>query len=247
MACDFLETPLGGTPKTPKTPGTRNQGDLMTTTDQWDAFEREVMEMAGAIRQAQTVKYADALPADVARDLDVIDKALTTALQVLGRLDMEHESSQDLISRPYNHPVVMALWHGQAVDRSIHGKPIDFARPGSDRYPTDVIDAMRGMRDAARRAADMTRPKRGNSSDRQESSRRASWVGRNFVRLHWQTFGEWPPISKTGRVVDLLGKALETAGAPDSEPDGVLRRAVNAMRAAGAFGWAPQMVNQRGI
>ena len=50
----------------------------MTSSDQWNAFERRVMEMAQTIRQAQAVKYADATPTDVARDLVAIDKALTT-------------------------------------------------------------------------------------------------------------------------------------------------------------------------
>ncbi len=185
----------------------------MNTADKWDAFERDVMETAGTIQRAQAVKYADATPADVARNLDAMDKALTTALQVLGGLDLEHEQGQDLEARPYNWPTAQALQQ-------------------QDADPAQAIRAIRALRDAARKAAAVERPGRGNSADRRELSKRAASVGKNLVCLHRQTFGGWPPVSKTGRVVNLLGEALTAAGLSEFDPADVLRRAVETMRGA---------------
>lgn len=185
----------------------------MTSSDQWNAFERRVMEMAQTIRQAQAVKYADATPTDVARDLVAIDKALTTALQVLAGLALEHQPGQDLEIHPFNWPTVQALQQ-------------------QDADPVQAIRSIRALRDAARKAAAVERPGRGNSADRREPSKRAASVGKNLVRFHRETFGELPPISKTGRVVDLLGEALTAAGLSEFDPADVLRRAVETMRGA---------------
>lgn len=202
--------------------------------DVWSEFERHVMDVARNLRELQSAEYADATPADVARDLDLIDKALSTALQTLAGLNLKHEEGQDIMTRPYNHPVVGALWHGRdfpprtSIDPSAQGETI--------MYPNGAIEVMEELRDAARRAASIFRPKRGNSVERLEPTRRASWVGKNFVRLYRQYIGGWPPKSKTGPAVELLGRALVEAGVPDHDPADVLRRAIKEAQTAVGLG-----------
>lgn len=190
------------------------------------------MRYAELERREQAVKYSGKTPADVARELELIDRTITAALQVLAGLDLEHEPNQDLETRPFNHPVVIALHHGREWP---HRTPVDPSEVGKTiMYPDGAIKVMQELRNAARRAAELTRPKRGNSADRTDSSRRAMWVGKNFVWLYRQHIGngEMPPVSQTGRAVDLLGRMLCAAGLPDREPAPVLRRAVREARQA---------------
>lgn len=211
----------------------RNQGEPMADPNQWGAFEREVMEVAGTIRQAQAMKYADATPADVARDLDAIDKALTTALQVLGGLDLEHEQGQDLEARPYNWPVASALASNRWHLRLIAGVEDNLAETEVHRYPSHVIEALRKMRNAARKAAAAERPGRGNSASRRESSKRAALVGMNFAARYLAEFRRLPPISQSGPAVDLLGRTLIAAGLDGEQAPAVMRRAVKGLKGRG--------------
>lgn len=200
--------------------------------DAWLSLEQAALEYGELARRERDIKYFDKMPAQVAYELKLIDRTLSTALQVLAGLDLEHEPDQDIETRPFNHPVVIALHHGRVWP---HLTPVDPAEAGqSIMYPDGAIKVIREFRDAARRAAGMTRPKPGNSADRTEQTRCATWVGRNFVWLYRRHIGngELPPVSQTGPAVDVLRKMLCAAGLQDLDPVPLLKRSVRSARSS---------------
>jgi hypothetical protein len=191
--------------------------------DSWSDFEQAILEMADAIRRAQSVEYAKSTPTQVYADLVKLDKGMTQALQVLAELDLAHYEGQDLEVAPFNWPAVQAIQSGR------------FARQPDETdaettYPSQLIRDLTELRDAARSAQAMFKPGRGNSGQRDEQVMRADWVGKSFVRLHRDRFGRVPPMSETGQAVDLLAKALERVEiSPDRAAElapGLMRRSI---------------------
>lgn len=189
-------------------------------THEWSDFEGEVLDMARFIRGVQSVPYANSTPSDVCRDLTRIDKAISTVLQVLVPLDLCHKDGQDLATEPYNWPVVQSLQTFR-----YHALPPEPAN-SDPTFPTALIRQLTELRDAARLAAKLERPKRGNSSRIAERTYRIHMVGKNFVLDYRAKFGEMPPMSSTGREVALLQRALEAAGLEQVDASDVLRRSI---------------------
>jgi hypothetical protein len=84
----------------------------------------------------------------------------------------------------------------------------------------------------SRQAMKAEKPKRGNSTIRAERTRRIDMLGKNFVRLYRGQFNKMPPISKSGRVVDLVQRALEVAGVEGADAAEVLRAGIERAAAA---------------
>ena len=193
----------------------------------WTDFEAEVLESARFICTVQSIDYADSTPAVLFKELSKIDKGVTKLLQVLLPLDLCHRTNQDLEVKPFNWPLVQSL---QAFGP---WPPARSALANAPDYPTALIESLIELRDLARMAMQVEKPGRGNSSRRSERTHRIDMVSKNFVRLYRGQFNKMPPISKSGRVVDLVRRALEVAGVEGADAAEVLRSGVE--RAASAL------------
>jgi hypothetical protein len=192
----------------------------------WPDFEAEVLESARLIRRTQSVKYAKSTPAVVYKELRKIDIGVTKLLQVLLPLDLCHRTNQDLEVEPFNWPLVQSL---QAFGPC---PPARSALVNDPDYPTALIESLVELRDRASRAMQAEKPGRGNSSRRSERTHRIEMVSKNFVRLYRGQFNMMPPVSKSGRVVDLIQRALEVAGVEDADAAEVLRSGVERARSS---------------
>jgi hypothetical protein len=192
----------------------------------WTEFEAEVLESARLIRTAQSVKYAESTPAVLFNELSRIDKGVTKLLRVLQPLDLCHRTNQDLEVEPFNWPLIQSL---QAFGP---WPPARSALANDPAYPTALIESLVELRDRASRAMQAEKPPRGNSSRRSERTHRIDMVSKNFVRLYRGQFNKMPPISKSGREVDLIQRALEVAGVEDADAAEVLRSGVKRARSA---------------
>lgn len=186
----------------------------------WLAFQDEILDIASVFVEIKKLKYAEVNPSNIVRQLKAIDRALTAALQTLGGLELEHQEGQDISVKPFNWPVVQSLGVGRFVVRVQTCKP-PLEIPA---YPTDVIESLRELRDAARKATEIKNPKRGNSAHRNPVSKRRAALAKNFVFKYRSRFGHMPPMSKTGHVVELLQKMLNAAGEGDDADAGALLR-----------------------
>ena len=182
---------------------------MQTQIDQeWEIFSKEMLALATAFHKVQTIPYADKTPTQVHAELERINSALTIALQTLLELDLIHEDGQDLEKKPFNYPLAAALGHGRAITSNADGTH----KQEISAYPTSTIQAIIELRDAARNYAPLIKSKRGNSSQRKTSSMQAAALARNFVFNYRARFSCMPPISKTGRVVELLNQMLIVCG-----------------------------------
>ena len=193
----------------------------------WKEFEREIFESSQGLGRFQTMPFADSTPSDIRAGLELIDKSITTALQLLRSLDLVHRDKQDLETQPYNWPVAQALQHSRGYlewERTKGATPDpELADP---TYPSKLLADMAQLRDVARRAADSIKVTRGNSGRRTARAARILEVGNHVVFSYRSKFGTMPPISKTGRVVDLMEAALHAAGIEDVDAAVVLRSAI---------------------
>lgn len=192
----------------------------------WTDFEAEVLESARLICTVQSVKYAKSTPAVLFKELSKIDKGVTKLLQVLLSLDLCHRTNQDLMVEPFNWPLVQLLQTFGPCPSSRS------ALANAPDYPTTLIESLIELRDAARMAMQAEKPPRGNSSRRSERTHRIDMVSKNFVRLYRGQFNKLPPISKSGRVIDLVRRALEVAGVEGADAAEVLRSGVERVRSA---------------
>ena len=195
-------------------------------TDRKTQFVESVYQLADAFKVLGSVQYADATPSDLHCQLQRIDVALTKALQELLSLDVRHRERQDLASEPFNWPLVQALQRRQIATeiRQLKGHLApDFLPPA---YPTELIDEMESLRDAARSEAAYLKPKPGNSASRNARAAALAKLGKKFVFQYKIWFRRMPPISKSGWVVDVMREALLRAGLEDADAADVLRRAI---------------------
>jgi hypothetical protein len=194
--------------------------------DGWVAFEAEVNELADAFVKMAKCKYDYTPPHKVVRDLKIIDNALTSALQRLIPLNLEHVERQDISVSPFNFPVTSSLYVARSV---YHSRKYGELTPHVPAYPSGLISGLRELRDVARMAIEMERPGRGNSPRRNSISARRMDLAKNFVFRYRARFSEMPPMTKTGYVVDLLQNMLNRAGEGDDADAGeLLRQAIEA-------------------
>ena len=190
----------------------------------WKEFEREILESSQVLGRSHSVPFADSTPSKIRADLKLIDKSITTALQLLLSLDLVHRDKQDLETQPYNWPVAQDLqvWRGLLDGERIKGIGPD---PQSDdaTYPSKLLGDMARLRDVARRAAESIKVPPGNSSRRTAREARILEVGNHVVFSFRSKFGTMPPISKAGRIVDLMDAALRAAGIEDVTHQSVIK------------------------
>lgn len=189
---------------------------------EWEDFEQEILGVAATFSQLRGDPFDHTPPKIVADDLKALDDALTVALQAIGPLQLEHQEGQNITATPFNWPVVQALSTargGMNAHRGITGQD-----PAV--YPTDLIKGLRELRDAARFALELEKPGRGNSARRNPSSARMADLAKNFVFRFRSRFGYMPPMSKSGREVELLRRMFEKAGEASNDAAEQLRQAI---------------------
>ncbi|MNZ98310.1 hypothetical protein D3C78_1175880 [compost metagenome] len=188
----------------------------------WEDFEQEILGVAAIFSQLRAAPFAHTPPKIIADELKTLDDALTVALQAIGPLQLEHHEGQDITATPFNWPVVQALSTARGVMNDLRG--ITGQDPAD--YPTDLIKGLRELRDAARDARERERPGRGNSARRNQSSARMADLAKNFVFKFRSRFGYMPPMSKSGREVELLRRMFEAAGEFSNDVAEQLRKAI---------------------
>ena len=189
-------------------------------------FQETIFSIADATKVFGSVKFASMTPKQITASLGRIDKALTSALQVLLPLQLQYREGQDLETEPFNWPIVQELSGSRITLEIMRRRGVPEASFEVPTYPTKLINDLIEMRDAARHAADTTKPSRGNSAKRNPRPARIDVMGRNFVFQYRAWFGYMPPITKTGWVVELLAAALDRAGVTGADAADVLRRAI---------------------
>lgn len=191
-------------------------------SEDWSKFKREILEIAATFAEVNKCEGSYRKPKDVVLDLEKIETALTVALQTLCSLQLEHEEGQAISSLPFNWPVVQALDHGRAVIDALQGN----VAGEIPAYPTELIKGLRKLREAARKAIEMEKPGRGNSTRRNPSSARRADLAKNLVFRYRSRFGHMPPMSHTGPVIDLMREMLIAAGEKCYAEDELLRQAI---------------------
>lgn len=192
----------------------------------WAEFEKHINHIADAYAKSAKDKYDHTPSHVISSDLKILDRAITTALQRLSVLNLEHVYRQDALVNPYNYPVTRILHIARVTlfSQKYGGLP-----PNATEYPSDVISALRELRDVARMAIEIESPGRGNNPRRNSKSARRMDLASDFVFWYRARFSEMPPMSKTGRVVDLLQSMLNRAGEGDDADAGeLLRQAIEA-------------------
>jgi hypothetical protein len=195
-------------------------------TDRERQFVERVHQLADALRVIDAVPYAQATPSDLYSQLQRIDVALTKALQELRSLDLRHREGQDVAAEPFNWPLVQALQQRLIATEITRQQGHHAANFMSAAFPTELIDEMESLRDVARSESAYLKPKPGNSAGRSARAAALAKLGKNFVFQYRIWFGELPPISKSGWVVDVMSEALCRAGLEGADAADVLRRAI---------------------
>ena len=188
----------------------------------WEDFVQEILGMASVFAELRGDSFDLTPPKKIATDLQKIDKSLTTALQKLLALQLEHREGQNIITQPFNWPVVQALDYARLISHTSEKHLITEIR----HYPSALIKELRELRDLARLALKLEKPNRGNSPGRDQSAARKSRLAKNFVFRFRSRFGFMPPITKTGRVIELLKEMFEAAGETSVQIDYHLRKAI---------------------
>lgn len=179
-----------------------------------------MLGLARVYAELRTTEGDYRTPTEIVGDLEIIDKALTVALQKLIPLRLEHQEGWDLSVFPYNWTVVQELHCALAVMRPSSHDPIDVP----PTFPTKLISDLCLLRDAARKAIEMTKPGRGNSAGRNPSSLRRAHLAKDFVFQYRSQFGRMPTMSQM--VIKLLRRMLDVAGEQDADAYDLLRRAI---------------------
>jgi len=205
------------------------------TDSQWRDFENLMLQFAeieAYVSKADPYDYTP--PTQVALDLEEIDEALTRALQKLEGMRLEHRDGQDISKAPFNWPVTSALQGGWLTKRLRAGQLTPGKGPPPE-YPSNLIRGLRELRDIARIAVEEVKPERGNSSERSSDVARAASLARNFVFRFRMSFGVMPPMSKTGRAVNLLNEMFQIAGVGDKDAADYVRTAIKRAKAGTAW------------
>lgn len=192
----------------------------------WEEFAAQMLNMAGATAMSRKLRYHDTTPAKLHRQLDEIDKALTRALQLLISLNLKHREGQDLETEPFNWPVVQELAAGRVTHELLVRRVAPPDLHEIPAYPTQLLTDLEQLRDVARECARRRKPGRGQSTERLVDSRDAARLGRNFVFRFRATYGEMPPMSSSGPVVDLLQRMLDVAGLDAHDAARLLQTAI---------------------
>ncbi len=195
----------------------------VTTDEKCAEFERQIFEIAEIFAGCKKYEGDFRPPHAIINDLKIVDKALTAALQKLVSLKLKHQEGQDISKFPFNWPVVQSLSHARLANIVLRGDPIPEHIP---TYPTELIQEIRELRDAARKAIQLEKPKRGNSALRNPTSARQAGLAKNFVFCFRCCFCYMPPISKSGWVVDLLSLMFQKAGEESNDVAVQLRCAI---------------------
>lgn len=190
--------------------------------DEWLVFEHEILDVAATFAELKKDAFDHAPPKNVIRDLRILDKALTVTLQAIAPLQLEHQEGQDIITSPFNWPTVVELSHARVSMNAKRDKLIDEI----PTYPSGLISGLRELRDAARFSIALMKPRPGNSGRRNSSSARMADLAKNFVFRFRCRFGYMPPMSKTGREVELLQTMFEIAGEVSTDAAEQLRQAI---------------------
>lgn len=189
-------------------------------TSRWEKFERDMLGVAALLLELKACEGDHRPPSEIVRDLKIIDKALTVALQSLIPLRLEHQEDRDIMVKPFNWPVVQSLSQARTVLLAKRGETeID-----SPAYPTELLIGLKDLRDSARKAIELESSGRGNSPRRNPTSARKADLAKVLVFRYRSTFGHVPPVSHTGLVVDLMHKMLVSAGEGDGEDANELLR-----------------------
>lgn len=194
----------------------------MDSNNDWGEFECEIMEIATTFAALKTDSFSHKKPKEIVHDLEVLDKALTVALQKVVSLRLEHQEGQDVSVSPFNWPVVTELSNARMIMNAKRGKLANEI----PAYPSDLIKGLFELRDAAHFSIEMMRPGRGNSERRNSSSARMADLAKNFVFRFRRRFGHMPPKSKTGPAVELLRRMFEKAGEVSNDAAEQLRQAI---------------------
>lgn len=187
------------------------------------AFMRNVAEAYKALRQD---RYHMRTRTHLHQDLRRVERAVQSLLQALIPLELEHREGQDVEVEPFNWPLKQALAGSRTTLEILRRKGLPEAGFEDVTYPTKLVADLRELREAARHAAREVKPSRGQSRDRNPDARDAANIAGDLVFRYRATFGVMPPISSTGRLVDLLDDTLSAIGLADFEAARVLRAAI---------------------
>jgi hypothetical protein len=202
------------------------------TDPRWTRLKRDLQEFAPVALRLHDLPYADRTPSNVADGLEQVRKIADNALRSLRKLNLAHTAEQDIESKPFNWPLVQSLAQGLALRRVRLGMVGD-AEPDAG-YPTEVLEALASLRDAAAEALMLERPQRGNATRRTTQQAQIAGAGTVFVGFYRRIFGAMPPKSDSGPAVDAMYDFLDIlqltpgygGGQTIPDPARVLRTAV---------------------
>lgn len=202
------------------------------TDPRWTRLKRDLKEFAPVALRLHGLLYAGRTPSDVADGLEQVRRVADAALKKLQRLNLAHTADQDIESEPFNWPLAQSLALGFALRRVRLGTVGD-AEPVAG-YPTEVLEALESLRDAAAEALMRERPQRGNATRRTTQQAQIAEAGAVFVGFYRRIFGAMPPKSDTGPAVDAMYDFLDMlqltpgygGGQTIPDPARVLRTAV---------------------
>ena len=189
--------------------------------DRMRRFERELEELAHHLK---VQPYIDHTQSELTTDLQKVRHAAAGTLDVLRQLQIADSSEAP------NFPLFNALLIGLNRRRGENGQP---PLNGSD-FPASAVSALIELQEAAETALITNGPRRGNAPLRTKKQAHMGRAAMAFVLRYEAIFGDWPPISSTGPVVEAMRKFLLRLGYAEDKADaaGVLTRAIDKERKA---------------
>lgn len=168
-------------------------------------------------------------PTEQTAKLGEILKATSSLLRLLQSLD--HRVGQPLEEHPFDAPLMQAIQVAHTVNRLLtKGGPK--ASDIAEDYPSDVIHSLREFKLATERARNEIKPKRGNATNRNQTSVLKSAIAKNLVFLTRSQYGAYPATSADGWAANLLNEIFQKYHLGDDAGAHWLRHEVTALRKA---------------
>ena len=171
--------------------------------------------------------FFDRTPTEQSAKLKNILQATDCLLGLLKSLD--YKVGESLEEHPFDAPLMLAIQMASSVLGILR---ISVSPNPRDDYPVGVIRSLEHFRLAVARANEDIKPKRGNATNRELTSKLKSCIAKNLVFNHRSMSGKFPATTTDGWAASLLNDIFQHYGLGDDAGAYWVRREVAELKKA---------------
>jgi hypothetical protein len=169
------------------------------TQSQLDALAKLMWSVAARYDGRSQLPFFDRTPAQQAEKLGEIKDATNRLLKLMASLN--HQTGQALQDHPYDVQMVFAIQRALAHLTAIGDVE---KTDDNDDYPVEIIRSLERFGRAVDMAITEIKPKRGNSTNRDVTSKLKSEFTRALIHRYRLEVGDYPPTGSKGWAASLV-------------------------------------------